>query len=345
MAHQLNGSRGSPGGPPIPLERQAKSTISQGFFPHLPAYAHPTAGLLSTLPPEVVAYAELMRLDRPAGWYSVYIPFLIGLVHAGCIAGNHGITNSLELAQLAVRLVPFTILLRSAACTWNDTVDQNFDRRVARTRHRPIARGSVSTYQALVFALAQIILAFVSVQTLLPEDCLPHVYLMVTLSLVYALMKRITFYPQVVLGIGCAWPIFFSSSAVGINPQRLSTLSLFGSNLLWSVINDTFYAFQDVADDERAGVKGMALKCGDNMKVIAFILSFGQVGLLALCGYSEGFSLAYHIFTVGGVAVSMFYYISEVQLQCPDSCGLWFRWQFILVGSAHLSGLLGQYLW
>ncbi|KAG8164211.1 hypothetical protein KVR01_006129 [Diaporthe batatas] len=271
-------------------------------FPHLPPYQHPKTGLLSKLPHSVVPYAELTRIDRPAGWLGVYFPFLIGLIYAGCISGDDEASDPLALGSLAIRLIPFSMLLRSAACTWNDTVDQDFDRRVARTRHRPVARRAVSTNQ------------------------------------------RVTYYPQIVLGILCAWPIFFASSAVGISPVRASTIALFGSNLSWSVINDVFYAFQDIADDEKAGVKSMSLKFKDVMPLVASILLLGQVALLACCGYWAGFKLVYYTISVFGVFATMSVYVWKVKLQCPESCGFWFKAQYLLVGSAYLGGLIGQYL-
>jgi 4-hydroxybenzoate polyprenyltransferase len=239
------------------------------LFSHLPSYHHPRTGLLSKLPHKVIPYAELTRIDRPAGWCGVNFPFLIGLIYAGCISGDSEASDSLTLGSLAIRFIPFSMLLRSAACTWNGTVDQKFDRRVARTRHRPVARRAVSTNQALIFTFVQTTLAVMAARALLPQECASHAWMMVALAGVYSLMKRITHYPQIVLGILCAWPILFASSAIGISPVRAPTLALFGSILAWSVINDAFYAFQDIADDEKAGVKSMSLKFKDIMPLVS----------------------------------------------------------------------------
>lgn len=126
------------------------------FFPHLPKDSNPTTGFLSKIPLSWIPYAQLMRLDRPAGFYAFYIPYPIGIPYASCITR---VPPSLSATmRLAAGLVPFNVLLRGAACTWNDIVGQRFDRRVARCRHRPVVRGSVSTQQALVFMFAQIAL-------------------------------------------------------------------------------------------------------------------------------------------------------------------------------------------
>ena len=107
------------------------------FFPYLPPYSGPTTGFLSHLPKPSIPYAQLMRLDRPAGLYAFYFPYLIGLLYAACLASpSH--PPPLDTLKLALLLLPFNILLRGAACTWNDTLDQRFDRRVARCNTSPL---------------------------------------------------------------------------------------------------------------------------------------------------------------------------------------------------------------
>ncbi|KAF2799238.1 putative 4-hydroxybenzoate polyprenyl transferase [Melanomma pulvis-pyrius CBS 109.77] len=314
------------------------------FFPHLPPYSNPKSGLLAKIPSSFIPYAQLMRLDRPAGLYAFYLPYLIGIMYAACIAT---ITPRPQtLLGLALALLPFNIILRGAACTWNDNVDQRFDRRVERCRHRPIARGAVSTMQANIFTLIQLALGY-PFTALFPRTCLLHVLVSVVGFFVYALMKRVTYYPQVVLGFPFAWAIFFCVAAMGMDPFHgenvTSTYALFSANVLWTVTYDTIYAHQDVADDERAGVKGMALRFKNNTKILASIVSFGQVALLALCGLCAGFSNTYFIGTVGGVAISMAYYIYDVDLMRPESCAAWFHDQFLIVGASFLAGLMGEY--
>jgi 4-hydroxybenzoate polyprenyltransferase len=170
----------------------------------------------------------------------------------------------------------------------------------------------------------------------------------VVLFFIYALMKRVTYYPQVVLGFPFAWAIIFCVSAMGMDPfeeKRLApTVALFAANVLWTITYDTIYAHQDVADDEKAGVKGMALKFKNSTKLLASILSLGQVILLAAGGLLAGFGKAYFSLTVGGVAAALAYFIYDVDLKQPASCGKWFHDQFWLVGGAFMTGLTGEYL-
>ncbi|RYP00942.1 hypothetical protein DL764_006343 [Monosporascus ibericus] len=313
------------------------------FFPHLPPYTDPTAGLLSKLPPSWIPYAQLMRIDRPSGFYAFYFPYLIGLMYAACLAPEA--PEPRTLLKVAGLLLPFNVILRGAACTWNDNVDQGFDRRVERCRHRPVARGAVSTSQAHIFTLAQLMLGYPFL-ALFPDPCTLHIQITVVLFFAYAFMKRITYYPQVILGFPFAWAILFCLAALEIDPlgdYTMSTLALFAANILWTITYDTIYAHQDIADDEKAGVKGLALRLKDSTKFVASILSVAQVSLLALCGLWAGFGAVYFVGTVGGVAAAMAYYIYGVDLKRPESCGAWFHDQFWIVGAGFIAGLTGEY--
>ncbi|KAI1754100.1 UbiA-domain-containing protein [Xylaria castorea] len=348
-------------------DKSNNSKPPTNYFPHLPAYSDPTIGILSKLPRSWVPYAQLMRIDRPGGLYAFYFPYLIGLMYGACVAWPA--PEPLTLLSLAAILLPFNVVLRGAACTWNDTVDQDFDRRVVRCRHRPVARGAVSTSAAHLFTALQLALLYPATVVCFPAACMPHFLLMVLLFGVYALMKRVTYYPQVVLGVPFAWAVFFSVAALDLEPIPLAlpffdtrfslgqgsnkaqfkpvgnaTIALFGANILWTITYDTIYAHQDVADDAKAGVKGMALKFRRSTKLLAGVLSAGQVGLLALCGIWAGFGTLYFLGTVGGVGLALAYYIYDVDLASPENCGKWFHDQFWIVGAPFILGFVGEYL-
>lgn len=339
MTHELETAK-SGSSPPL----DNKSRIN--YFPHLPAYSDPKTGLLSRLPSTWVPFAQLMRIDRPAGLYAFYFPFIIGLAYAACIAPAPPAPEA--VMRTAAVLLPVNIVLRGIACTFNDMVDQGFDRQVERCRHRPIARGAVTTAQAQLFILAQfgighLILRFAG----LPSACTPHLAVVAVLFCVYALMKRITYYPQVFLGIPFAWAVFICVAMLGMDPFRrdfAATSALFVANWLWTVVYDTIYAHQDVADDEKAGVKGMALRFKDSTKLLSSILLVAMLLSLVLSGVYAGFGSPYFIGTVGGVAVTMSYFIYDVDLKKPESCGAWFHDQFWIVGTGFLAGLVSEYI-
>ena len=326
----------------------SSSSAPTDYFPQLSKYSDPETGLLSKLPSSWIPYGQLMRIDRPGGLYAFYFPYLIGTAYAACIAKPTPDLSTV-LWQGAMFL-PFNIVLRGTACAWNDTVDAKFDRQVERTRHRPVARGAVSTTQGYVFtaALGLLVMAMAAPSVgLMPTGCLPHVALSTVMFYVYALLKRVTHYPQVFLGFPFAWAIFISLEAMGTDALAgwhvWPTMALFGANILWTVTYDTIYAHQDLADDERAGVKGMAVRFANSTKLLGSLLSAGQVALLALCGAWAGFGPAYFAGTVGGVALAMAYYIYDVDLKKPESCGAWFHDQFLIVGAGFMAGLVAEY--
>ncbi|OTA69207.1 UbiA prenyltransferase, partial [Hypoxylon sp. EC38] len=309
----------------------------------LPPYSDPRTGLLSKLPHKWIPYAQLMRIDRPAGFYAFYFPYLFGIMYSACITPIPPAPTT--LLALAAVLFPFNILLRGAACSWNDNVDRDFDRRVERCRHRPVARGAISTTEAHIFTLAQLAAGY-PILLFFPKPCIPHMLITVILFAVYALMKRVTYYPQVFLGFPFAWAILFCVAALGMEPlgkHGASTLALCGANIFWTITYDTIYAHQDIADDEKARVKSMALRFKNNTKLLASLLAMGQAGLLAFCGLWAGFGTIYFVGTVGGVATAMAYYIYKVDLKRPESCGAWFHHQFWLVGAGFMAGLTGEY--
>lgn len=313
------------------------------YFPHLPPYSSPKSGILSKLPSSWVPYGELMRVDRPGGLYAFYFPYIIGTFYAASIAPSPPMPRT--VFSLIGLLLPFNILLRGAACAWNDNVDQVFDRQVERCRHRPVARGAISTTQANVFTICLLVACYPVLITL-PSSCMSHTAIAVMLFFIYALMKRITYYPQVVLGLPFAWAIFFCIAALGMDPfgdYLAPTLALFTANCLWTIVYDTIYAHQDIADDEKAGVKGMALRFKSSTKLLSSLLTVAQVITLILCGHWAGFGPVYQVGTVGGVSVAMAYYIYSVDLKSPESCGAWFRDQFWTVGAGFVAGLGGEY--
>ena len=309
-------------------------------------YKPPTSGFNSNLPSAWVPYAELMRIERPAGLYAFYFPYLIGLAYAACIAKP--VVPSLEhVVALSALFLVWSIILRGAACAWNDNMDQEFDRQVTRCRHRPIARGAITTAQGHVFT-AILCLSLIPILTLFPASCTYHAVVMLFLFGLYALAKRVTYYPQVVLGFPFAWSIFFCCAALHVDPfgprVLLPTASLFAANVLWTISYDTIYAHQDIGDDVKAGVKSMAVRFAHSTKLLVAILSIVQVSLLVLTGWLAAMSPVYFAGTCAGTAVALGSMVVNVDLSKPSSCAWWFQGQFWFVGGSMASGLLGEFV-
>ncbi|KAL9610616.1 MAG: hypothetical protein Q9167_004690 [Letrouitia subvulpina] len=327
---------------------ESASFISKQDKPPLfdvPTYVPPKTGFLSHLPPAWVPYAQLMRLDRPGGFYAFYFPYLIGLAYAAYIS-PHPPTPSFLLDRAALFFVG-CVILRGSACTWNDNIDQDFDRQVARCRLRPIARGAVSTTQAHVFTFVQTLLGSLLFLALPPMCAVDAVPITLLFGL-YPYGKRFTNYPQFILGFPFAWAIVMASHAVGIDPLAretyIPTLCLFFANVLWTMIYDTIYAHQDIKDDTKAGVKSMAVRFAKSTKILTSVLAVGVIGLLTAAGVLMRASVVYFVMTCAGTAVSLAAMIGLVDLETPASCGWWFKWGFWFVGGSLVGGLLAEYL-
>lgn len=319
-------------------------------FPHTSAapkdqYTPPRKGILSMLPTACVPYAELMRLEKPAGLYAFYFPYIIGICYAACIRDS---PPPLEhMMSLAGLFLVWCVILRGAACTWNDNTDQEFDRKVLRCRHRPIARGAVSTAQGHLFTAA-LGLAGVPILLNLPAGCTYHAVPVTILFMLYPFAKRVTYYPQVVLGFPFGWAVFICCAALEVDPFHPqvfgSAASLFMANVSWTIIYDTIYAHQDIKDDVAAGVKSMAVRFADSTKLLTSILAAVQVILLLAAGWLARLSSVYFIVSCGGTAFALANMIVRVDLGVPASCAVWFHRGFWYVGGTVAAGLFGVYL-
>jgi 4-hydroxybenzoate polyprenyltransferase len=305
----------------------------------------PIKGFLSILPTSWVPYAQLMRLDRPAGFIGFYMPSILGIFYAAAIAEE--VLPPVELLKQCIFFYVVNVLIRGAACTWNDNIDQELDRQVARCRNRPIARGAVSTTQGHIFALAQTAVLAAMLRGL-PFECVYYSVAIGALYVLYPFCKRFTHYPQAILGVPLALAIILSCYTLRVDPltprSAGTTACLCVANIMWTMIYDTVYAHQDIQDDVKAGVKSMAVRFKDSTKQLATILAVCQIGLLVAAGVLHEMSTVYFVVGCSGSAVSVAAMIYFVDLSVPASCARWFKLGFCFVGGSMAGGFLGQYL-
>lgn len=206
-------------------------------------------------PAAALPYAQLMRLDRPIGWWLLLIPCWWGLGLAALSTGPRW-----ELLWFAALFLVGAIVMRGAGCVINDIMDRLFDGQVARTRSRPIPSGRVTVRQALAF-LAALLLAGLLV--LLQFNALTIVTGLASTVIIaiYPLMKRITYWPQAVLGLAFNWGALVGWTAA-TGSLASAPLALYLAGILWTLAYDTIYAHQDKDDDILIGVKSTALKFG-----------------------------------------------------------------------------------
>jgi 4-hydroxybenzoate polyprenyltransferase len=244
------------------------------------------------LPRAFRPYARLMRLERPIGWWLLLIPCLWGLC-LGQIASGGGLPSP----WFAVLFLIGAIIMRGAGCTLNDIADRNFDGRVARTRLRPIPSGQVSLPKAFAFL---ILLSLLGLAVLLQFNGFTVVTGAASLVIVavYPFMKRITYWPQAVLGLAFNWGALVGWTAVH-GSLSLAPLLLYAGGISWTLAYDTIYAHQDKEDDALIGLKSTALKFGDSTIWWLGLFFFLSLALIDAAIWLAGGGLIAHLGVAG----------------------------------------------
>src|ERR1700712_236091 len=200
-------------------------------------------------------YLRLSRLDRPIGSWLLLMPCWWSAALAAAV--------SHDADRLPLTLALFFIgafVMRGAGCTWNDITDRDLDARVERTRSRPIPAGQVSVPQAAVFLVVQ---ALVGLSVLLQFNRFAVMTGIASLVIVaiYPFLKRITYWPQIVLGLAFSWGALMGF-AVTLGRIDAAALFLYAGSISWVIGYDTIYAHQDAEDDALIGIKSTALLFG-----------------------------------------------------------------------------------
>ena len=319
--------------------------------PSTPTYKLPEKGLLSYLPVHWVPYAELMRLSKPVGIMNIYFPYLFGSLYAASITEPIAGLSSLFSTNIVLFVAAF--VLRSAGCTWNDIIDCDLDRQVARCRLRPMARGAIPERNAYIFTAAQG-LVWVSI---LSQIC-PQYWLysapLVAMVAFYPFAKRLTNYAQVVLGFTLGWGVLIGCLANGVDPMTLvvekprttggGLVFLYLCYVVWCVIHDTVYAQQDIQDDLKAGIGSMAVSYRGRMKGLLSTLSAVQLGCLILTGILLDAGLFFYLGACFGTAVLLVLMVWQLNLGNPVNCLWWFQHGSSVFGATVFFGLFTEYM-
>jgi 4-hydroxybenzoate polyprenyltransferase len=217
-------------------------------------------------------YLRLSRFDRPIGWWLLLLPCWWSAALASGIA--------LDVRGLPPVLVLFfigAVVMRGAGCTWNDITDRHLDAQVERTRSRPIPAGQVTVTQAAIFLVAQ---ALVGLAVLLQFNGFAIMTGIGSLAIVavYPFMKRITYWPQVTLGLAFSWGALMGFAVI-LGRIDMTTVLLYAGSIAWVIAYDTIYAHQDTEDDVLVGIKSTALLFGERTQ-LALIIFYGLAVLL-----------------------------------------------------------------
>ncbi|MDI1346892.1 MAG: 4-hydroxybenzoate octaprenyltransferase [Pseudolabrys sp.] len=261
-------------------------------------------------------YLRLARLDRPIGAWLLLMPCWWSAGLAGMAADRLP-----SLWHIALFFIG-AFAMRGAGCTWNDLVDRNLDGKVERTRSRPIPSGQVTVTQAAVFMLAQ---ALVGLLVLLQFNLFTILTGLASLAVVaiYPFMKRVTYWPQIFLGLAFSWGALMGWPAA-FGRLDGAAFVLYAGSIAWVIGYDTIYAHQDREDDLMIGIKSTALLFGKNTPAMLTVFYTLAVVLIGLAGLMAGGGV---IFVLGLLAfgVHLAWQIVTVDIDDPAHCLKLFR--------------------
>lgn len=237
-------------------------------------------------------FLRLARYDRPVGFWLLALPCWIGLAAARTDTGLGWID-----LYYAVLFGIGAIAMRGAGCTFNDIVDKDLDAQVARTADRPLAAGTVTLKGAWLFLIAQSLVGLL-VLVQLPLPAIVTGLAALGLVAAYPFMKRITWWPQVWLGLTFNWGIPVAAAVALGTPFSLEIALLYGAAVLWTIGYDTIYACQDIEDDALVGVKSSARAMGGQIRLGVGLC---YAGCLVLIAGSALIAQANWLFAIGFV--------------------------------------------
>ena len=257
-------------------------------------------------------FIELTRLNKPIGFMLLFWPCSWGLAYAYMSNQNTNLfTYYLILFFLG------SLLMRSAGCIFNDIVDKDFDKKVKRTRKRPIAAGKITINQSLVYVAFLCMLAFI---ILIQFNYMTIILGLSSMFLAfsYPFMKRITYWPQLFLGVTFNWGLIMAWTAMG-NIISLEIVILYFSAIFWTLGYDTIYGTQDISDDEIIGLKSTALKFKNNIKkfvTMTYIITITSIIYL----FKDSFKFDVSTFFIFLFFISLVYQIIKFKKNQPALC-------------------------
>ncbi len=279
--------------------------------------ADATGNWVDTLAPPVARpYLRLARLDRPIGSWLLLIPcwWSLGL------AAMHA--RHLPSLWHIVLFFIGAFAMRGAGCTWNDFVDRDLDGRVERTRSRPIPSGQVTAAQAAIFMTAQA-LAGLAVLLQFNRFTVLTGFASLAVVVIYPFMKRVTYWPQIFLGLAFSWGALMGWPATF---ARLDwpALLLYAGSISWVIGYDTIYAHQDREDDLLIGIKSTAILFRERTKPMLVAFYAAAIALMAVAGLLAGGRV---IFLIGmaGFAGYLGWQVMRLDIDDPVNCLRLFR--------------------
>ncbi len=263
-------------------------------------------------------FIEITRLSKPTGFMLLFWPCLWGLT----ISVNLK-TDIYVFFYYSFLFFLGSVLMRSAGCIVNDIVDINFDKKVERTKNRPLPSNKITIVSAILLTL---ILCFIALIVLLQFNKLTIIMaiLSMPLAFTYPLMKRFTYWPQLFLGVTFNYGLLLGWTSIKNEISLISILFYFGA-IFWTLGYDTIYGYQDIKDDEIIGVKSTSIKFKNNPKkflLICYAITFFS---LIITGILMNFNYIYFIFLIVPFMHLFFFQIKNLNINDPIICQKMFK--------------------
>jgi 4-hydroxybenzoate polyprenyltransferase len=257
-------------------------------------------------------YLRLSRLDRPIGSWLLLMPCWWSAALAAGMAGSIG-----QLPLVIALFFVGAFVMRGAGCTWNDITDRDLDALVERTRSRPIPAGQVSVPQAMIFLVLQ---ALIGLAVLVQFNGFAIATGIASLAIVavYPFMKRITWWPQIVLGLAFSWGALMGF-AVTMGRIDATALVLYAGSIAWVIGYDTIYAHQDAEDDALIGIKSTALLFGERTHqalMVFYALAVVLIGVALMLAGARWFAWI----GLAAFAAHLIWQIGRLEISDPALC-------------------------
>ena len=258
-------------------------------------------------------FVELTRLNKPIGFMLLFWPCTWGLT----ISYDFDLSLNLFFFYGLLFLLG-SILMRSAGCIVNDMVDKNFDKKVERTKNRPIASEKISTTLGLIYTF---ILCFCALIVLINFNKLTIILALASMPLAftYPLMKRFTYWPQLFLGITFNYGVILGWTSIS-QDISLTPIILYVGAIFWTLGYDTIYGFQDIKDDEIIGVKSTSIKFKNNPNIFLILCYSVTILCLIFLGINMKFDNLFYLFLLLPVYHLFFFQIRSVNIKSSASC-------------------------
>ena len=257
-------------------------------------------------------FIQLSRLDKPIGYMLLFWPCLWGLT----IAYNFENNSNTYFFYLILFFLG-SVFMRSAGCIVNDIVDRNYDKKVLRTKSRPIASGKISVKLGFFYIVVLCLLALLVLLQFNKSTIILGLASM-PLAFSYPYVKRLTYWPQLFLGITFNYGLLIGWTSIQENLSLIPIILYIGA-IFWTLGYDTIYGYQDIKDDEIIGIKSTSIKFKNNPKKFLSLCYLITLSSIIITGLYMNFNNGYFLFLLIP-AIHMFFQLKKLDIENSENC-------------------------